>query len=168
MLKQDGSDFRQIIEDHSRPLYAHIRSIVLNHQDADDVLQNTFIKAWTNRESFRGDSELQTWLFRIATNEALQHLRKNRIRNLFFLRNENLKPDPYEPASQQDGERIKEKLEEAMKRLSPQQRIVFSMKYFNELKYSQMAEILQLAEGTLKATYHQAAKKIEQYLLENE
>ncbi len=167
-MKQDGSDFRQIIEDHSRPLYAHIRSIVLNHQDADDVLQNTFIKAWTNLESYRGDSELQTWLFRIATNEALQYLRKNRIRNLFFLRNENLNPDLYEPATHHDGERIKEKLEEAMKRLSPQQRIVFSMKYFNEMKYSQMAEILQLAEGTLKATYHQAAKKIEKYLLENE
>lgn len=168
MLKQDGSEFRKIIEDHSRPLYAHIRSIVFNHDDADDVLQNTFIKAWTNRESYRGESELQTWLFRIATNEALQHLRKTRIRKLFFLQNENSAPEPSESASGSDAERITKKLEEAMKKLSPQQRVVFSMKYFNEMRYSQIAEILELAEGTLKATYHQAVKKIEEYIIENE
>lgn len=169
-MELQNENFRLLVNRHSKMLYAHIRSIVLNHHDTDDVLQNTFLKAWQNIGNFRGEAETSTWLFKIATNEALQHLRKKKYRQLFMLRsNEDILPHP---ATAQhyalDGDSIKRKLENAMKLLSPQQRIVFSMKYLNEMKYTQMARILDRSEGTLKAVYHQAVKKIEKYITENE
>jgi RNA polymerase sigma-70 factor, ECF subfamily len=163
-------NFRLLVNQYSKMLYAHIRSIVLNHQDTDDVLQNTFIKAWQNIEKFKGEAEISTWLFRIATNEALQHLRKQKTRNrfLFFRKDEHMPEITINEQIMPDGDYIKRKLEEAMKTLSEQQRMVFSMKYLNEMKYTQIAEILQRSEGTLKAVYHQAVKKIEKYIIENE
>ncbi len=167
-MKNESTDFSNIVKANSPRLYAHIRSIVLNHQDADDVLQNTFIKAWTNLSEFKGESGLSTWLFRIATNEALQLLRKQKLRRFFLIDSVEKGMDEATHGDSADGDTIKRKLEQAMKTLSVQQRMVFSMKYFNELKYTEMAEILNLTEGTLKAVYHNAVKKIEKYITENE
>lgn len=166
---QDEAGFRQIVADHSRMLYTHIRCMVLNHDDADDVLQNTFIKAWQNLDAFRNDAGIGTWLFRIATNEALQYIRKQKVRKLFLMSAKSTSEQQslvYVPDTN-DGEAIKQKLEKALGLLSVQQRKVFGMKYFNELKYSEIAEILGLSEGAMKAVYHHAKKKIEKYLLEN-
>lgn len=159
--------FRQVVADQSKRLYAHIRSIVSNHDDTDDVLQNTYMKAWLYLDRYRDEAGLQTWLFRIATNEALQHLRKQRIRKIFLL-TERTKAEPVVNANDlNDSEAIKRKLHEAMKRLTVKQRMVFGMKYYNDMKYNEMAKILKVSEGTLKAVYHTATKKIETYLTEN-
>ncbi|NCC73220.1 MAG: RNA polymerase sigma factor [Sphingobacteriia bacterium] len=168
-MKTSQNDFKNIVKDHSPRLYAHIRSILLNHHDTDDVLQNTFIKAWIGLGDFKGNSELSTWLFRIATNEALQHLRKQRLRRMLFLPIEteihnSINPDE----SLNDGRSIRLKLEKALQKLSVRQRMIFGMKYFNEMKYKDMAELLNLKEGTLKAVYHQATNKIEKYFEEND
>ncbi|MBE0640183.1 MAG: RNA polymerase sigma factor [Bacteroidales bacterium] len=167
-MKTDNADFRNLVREHSQRLYAHIRSILLNHHDTDDVLQNTFVKAWSGIHEFRAESEISTWLFRIATNEALQHLRKQKLRKLFFMGSDTEISDDVVQSDAPDGEAIQRKLEQAMKTLSVQQRMVFSMKYFNELKYTEIAGILQLKEGSLKAVYHNAVKKIEKYITENE
>jgi RNA polymerase sigma-70 factor, ECF subfamily len=167
-LKTDNRNFESIVEQHSRRLYAHIRSMLLNHHDTDDVLQNTLIKAWSGLDTFRGESELSTWLFRIATNEALQLLRKQKLRKLFFIETGDKSIDEPVQDDNPDSDHIKQKLEHAMKTLSVQQRMVFSMKYFNEMKYTEMAEVTNLREGTLKSVYHNAVKKIEKYISENE
>ncbi len=167
-MKTDKRQFRGIVEQHSRQLYAHIRSILLNHADTDDVLQNTFIKAWSGIDQFKEDSELSTWLFRIATNEALQHLRKQKKWRLILFRPETMESYQIENGLHCDGADIKQKLEQAMQKLTVQQRMVFSMKYLNEMKYTEIAAILKLKEGTLKAVYHNAVKKIEKYITENE
>jgi RNA polymerase sigma factor (sigma-70 family) len=156
--------FKALVQQHAPVLYAHIRSIVLNHDDTDDVLQNTFIKAWQNLASFRSESGIGTWLFRIATNEALQHIRRNRFRRFFTTTDQINQDDFVQQGVMPDGENIKMKLEKAMHTLSVQQRMVFGMKYFNELKYTEIAEATGLAEGTLKAVYHNAVKKIEKYI----
>jgi RNA polymerase sigma-70 factor, ECF subfamily len=164
---QDENGFRQIVADHSRILYAHIRSMVLDHDDANDVLQNTFIKAWQNLNGFRNQSKIGTWLFRIATNEALQHLRKQRVRKLFLISSKSYDGQQSPEFGSNNAEAIKRKLEKAMHNLSVQQRMVFGMRYYNDMKYTEMAEILELSQGTLKAVYHNAVKKIEKYLIAN-
>jgi RNA polymerase sigma-70 factor, ECF subfamily len=167
VVKQDEADFRRIVADHSRMLYTHIRSIVLDHEDTSDVLQNTFIKAWQNMDGFRNEASLSTWLYQIATNEALQHLRRQRLRKLFLgskhINNESVGHG----ADTNDGDAIKRKLEKAMLTLSVQQRMVFGMKYFNNMKYTEISRILNLSEGTLKAVYHNAVRKIEKYMIAN-
>lgn len=167
VVKQYEADFRRIVADHSRMLYAHIRSIVMDHDDTNDVLQNTFIKAWQNMDGFRSEASLSTWLYRIATNEALQHLRRQRVRKL-FLGSQMINNEPVDPgAGTNDGNDIERKLEKAMLALSVQQRMVFGMKYFNNMKYTEISRILNLSEGTLKAVYHNAVRKIEKYMIAN-
>jgi RNA polymerase sigma-70 factor, ECF subfamily len=166
-LKRHEEPFRKIVEAHGRMLYAHIRSMVLNHDDTDDVLQNTFIKAWQNLDGFRNEASLSTWLFRIATNEALQHLRRQKLKNLFHI-SQKRDMEPMQDGNDiNDGDAIRLQLEKAMCTLSVQQRTVFGMKYFNNMKYNEMSKILNLREGTLKAVYHNAVKKIEKYIIEN-
>lgn len=167
-MKTDNRHFKGIVEQHSKPLYAHIRSILLDHDDADDVLQNTFIKAWNGLGKFKGESELSTWLFRIATNEALQYLRKQKKRRLFLFRPEAMESQQVVGEHQYNGDDVRKKLEQAMQSLTVQQRMVFSMKYFNEMKYTEIEDVLNLKEGTLKAVYHIAVKKIEKYITDNE
>ncbi len=152
--------FNELVREHSRKLYAHIRSMVLDHEHTNDILQNTFMKAWQSFSQFRGEAKPSTWLFRIATNEALQHLRRQKARKwlgMNLMQTSNKAPEIQHP----DGDQIRQKLEAALHTLTTQQRMIFSMRYFNEMKYSEMSEILNLAEGTLKATYHQASRKIE-------
>ena len=157
--------FRDLMSLYKERLYWHIRKMVYSHDDADDVLQNTFIKIYRNIEGFKGQSKLYSWMYRIATNEAISHINANARR--MNISSEavqeqavrNLKADIYF-----DGDEIQLKLQEAIAKLLQKQQLVFNMKYFDDLKYKDMSEILDTSEGALKASYHLAVKKIESYL----
>lgn len=160
--------FRELITLYKERLYWHIRNIVKSHDDSDDVLQNTFIKIYKNIHNFKGDSKLYSWMYRIATNESLTFI-KNRARQLQISNEEfqklaidNLKADVYF-----DGDDIQFKLQKAISRLPEKQQLVFNMKYFQDIKYKDMSTILDTSEGALKASYHIAVKKIEDYLTNN-
>src|SRR5690606_12695436 len=159
--------FKNLVDKYKERLYWHIRRIVLDHDDTDDVLQNTFIKVYRNIQSFNEDSAIYTWMYRIATNEALSFLQK---RAKFYNASndelqqkmmENLRADTYF-----DGDEIQMKLQQAIAILPDKQKLVFNMKYFEELKYEDMAAILDTSVGALKASYHHAVKKIEMQLTE--
>jgi len=169
---QDSSSsqeaFRELISEYKERLYWHIRNIVKNHDDTDDILQNTFLKVYRNIGQFKGDSKLYSWMYRIATNESITFLNK-RSRRLQITSEElqnqiidNLESDVYF-----EGDEIQLKLQKAIATLPDKQQQVFNMKYFEELKYREMSEILETSEGALKASYHIAAKKIEEYLKSN-
>jgi RNA polymerase sigma-70 factor (ECF subfamily) len=157
--------FSVLVKEYSEQLYWQIRKIVISHEDANDVLQNTFIKVWSNLHNFRGDSKLITWLYKIATNESITFLNKQRAQNNIPIDDENnylyskLESDTYF-----DGDEAQLKLQKAVLRLPEKQRIVFNMKYFDEMKYEEISEILKTSVGALKASYHHAVKKIEEYL----
>jgi RNA polymerase sigma-70 factor (ECF subfamily) len=166
-LKQENQKdlaFNMLVDKYKERLYWHIRKIVLNHEDADDVLQNTFVKVWRSIDKFREESSLYTWLYRIATNESLTFINANKRRNLMPLNEtsdfmvKNLTSDPYF-----EGDQLQLKLQQAIIRLPEKQRIVFNMKYFDEMKYEDMSQILDTSVGALKASYHHAAKKIEDF-----
>ncbi|HJY12764.1 MAG TPA: sigma-70 family RNA polymerase sigma factor [Flavobacterium sp.] len=163
--KTQNSAFQKLLSDYQKPLYNHIRNIVLNHDDADDVLQNTFVKVFQYLKSFKGESKLFSWMYRIATNEALTFLnQKAKLNGITSeaLQNkaiDNLKADIYF-----DGDEIQIKLQKAIITLPEKQQLVFKMKYFEELKYEEIAEILGTSVGALKASYHHAVKKIELYV----
>jgi len=152
---------RQIVDQYKERLYWHIRKIVIRHDLTDDILQNTFVKAWQNADSFRNDSRIYTWLFRIATNESLSLLRKEKNnKNISWDEagsgiSSSLESDEYF-----DGSEIQLRLQKAILKLPERQRLVFNMKYFDEMKYEEIAEILELSVGALKASYHHAVKKI--------
>jgi RNA polymerase sigma-70 factor (ECF subfamily) len=153
------------LREYQRPLYNHIRNIVLNHDDADDVVQNTFIKVFQNLKKFKGESKLFSWMYRIATNEAItfihQKAKKNGITSEALQSKivDNLKADTYF-----DGNDIQLKLQKAIALLPEKQQLVFKMKYFEEIKYEDMSEILGTSVGALKASYHHAVKKIEDFM----
>jgi RNA polymerase sigma-70 factor, ECF subfamily len=166
--KTQNDAFKKLLQLYQKPLYFHIRNIVLNHDDADDVLQNTFIKVFSNISKFKGDSKLYSWLYRIATNEALtflqQKAKKSGISNeeLQSKAINNLESDVYF-----EGNEIELKLQKAIAILPEKQQLVFKMKYFEEMKYEEMSEILSTSVGALKASYHIATKKIEEFLKTN-
>lgn len=157
--------FSRIVSMYSEKLYWQIRKMVLNHEDANDLLQNTFLKAWTNIDNFRGEAKLSTWLYKIAINECITFLNKQRAitnismddADIFLL--ERLKGDEFF-----DGDAAQIKLQEAILRLPEKQRLVFNMKYYDEMKYEDMSEILGTSVGALKASYHHAVKKVEEFL----
>ena len=157
--------FQTLVKTYQERLYWHIRKIVMNHEDADDVLQNTFIKVWRSVSNFREESSLYTWLYRIATNESLTLINTNKKRSLMPMNDaseflmSNLMSDPYF-----EGNEIQKKLQEAILQLPEKQRIVFNMKYFDEMKYEEMSQILDTSVGALKASFHHAAKKVEDYI----
>ena len=159
------ASFRELLGLYKERLYWHIRKIVISHDDADDVLQNTFIKVYRSIDKFKGDSKLYSWLYRIATNESITHINKNAKR--LHISNEehqanainNLTADVYF-----EGDAIQLKLQKAIASLPQKQQLVFNMKYFDDIKYKEMAEILETSEGALKASYHIAVKKIETFL----
>ncbi|CAN5245934.1 sigma-70 family RNA polymerase sigma factor [soil metagenome] len=163
--KSVQSAFRHLVSEYKERLYWHIRNMVKDHQDADDVLQNTFIKVYRNIGGFKGDSKLYSWMYRIATNEAITFLnskaRKLQISSEDYQNNilNQLESDVYF-----EGDEIQLKLQKAIATLPQKQQEVFNMKYFQELKYREMAEILETSEGALKASYHIATKKIEEFL----
>ena len=158
--------FEDVVRKYSRPLYTQIRRLVNWHEDADDVLQNTFMKAWLSLDGFRGEANISTWLYRIAFNESLSHLAKQR--EMISLSDEEreetrtLESDPYF-----DGEEVRLMLEKALQTLPDKQRIVFNLKYFDEMKYEEMSKMLETSVGALKASYHLAVKKIETFFEEN-
>jgi RNA polymerase sigma-70 factor (ECF subfamily) len=156
--------FNLLVNKYKERLYWHIRRMVINHDDADDLLQNTFLKIWQGLERFRGESSLYTWFYRIATNECISFLNKQRTR--FFLPladvekklEHSLETDPWF-----DGNELQKKLQKAMLNLPEKQRLVFNLRYFEEMPYEEMSKVLQTSEGALKASYHHAVKKIEKY-----
>ncbi|MDX9919135.1 MAG: sigma-70 family RNA polymerase sigma factor [Paludibacter sp.] len=161
--------FSAVVRLYQERLYWHIRKMVLSHEDANDVLQNTFLKAWNGLDGFRGESKVSTWLYRIATNETLTFLSNKRMRNLTSMDAEeahllhSLQSDSYF-----DGDEAQLKLQKAILTLPEKQRLVFNMKYFDDLTYDEMEEILGTTTGALKASYHHAVKKIEKYFDEVE
>lgn len=166
--KTQNVAFQRLMHEYQRPLYNHIRNIVLNHDDTDDVLQNTFIKVFQYLNGFKGDSKLFSWMYRIATNEAITFINNKAKRNgttseaMQTKIVENLKADEYF-----DGNDIQIKLQKSIALLPEKQQLVFKMKYFEELKYEEISEILGTSVGGLKASYHHAVKKIEEYMNTN-
>jgi RNA polymerase sigma-70 factor (ECF subfamily) len=167
-LKLDDSKelaFKTLVKRYRERLYWHIRKIVISHDDADDVLQNTFIKIFRNIDKFKGDSKLYTWMYRIATNESITFLnskaKQNQVSNETLNENalQNLVADVYF-----EGDEIQLKLQKAIAQLPRTQQLVFNMRYFDTIKYKDMSEILETSEGALKASYHIAVKKIKAYL----
>jgi len=157
--------FNLIVRKYQERLYWHIRKIVISHDDSDDVMQNSFIKIWKGLEKFREDSQLYTWLYRIATNESISFL--NQKKKKFFMPVvdvENELSKDFEADKYIDGDEIQLKLQKAILKLPEKQRIVFNMRYFDEMKYDDIADILGTSVGALKASYHHAVKKIEKFI----
>lgn len=158
--------FDTLMRNYGEKMYWQIRKMVVNHDDANDLLQNAFIKVWNNIGNFRGDAKLSTWLYKIVVNECINFLNKERQRNQitgdgedesFLLR--NIEADPYF-----DGNELQLLLQKTVASLPEKQRLVFNMRYFDDMKYDQISEILGTSVGALKASYHHAVKKIEQAL----
>ena len=167
LLKENNitKAFNLIVEEYKERLYWHIRKIVLIHDDADDVLQNTFIKVWRYLEKFKGDSKIYTWLFRIATNESITFINKNKKKaEDSFEVYEHYLSNTLESDEYFNGDEAQLILQKAVLELPEKQRIVFNMKYFDEMKYNDMAEILDVTVGSLKASYHHAVKKVEKFV----
>ena len=166
--KTQNKAFQRLLKEYQKPLYNHIRNIVLNHDDADDVLQNTFVKVFQNLNKFKGESKLFSWMYRIATNESLTFLnQKAKIGGITSetLQNktiDNLRADVYF-----EGDEIQIKLQKAIIQLPEKQQLIFKMKYFEELKYEEISEILGTSVGALKASFHHAVKKIEALVTAN-
>ena len=164
--KSRNTALSHLISKYQQRLYWHIRKIVIDHDDSDDVLQNTFIKIWKGLENFKEDSQLYTWIYRIATNEALTLLRQKQRMNTSSIHpiecelSKNLESDNYFT-----GDEIQLKLQQAILTLPEKQRIVFNMRYYDETPYEEMSQILETSVGALKASYHIAAKKIEEILV---
>lgn len=165
---KEEQSFNQLVLKYQERLYWHIRKMVITHEDADDALQNTLVKVWKSLPGFRSESELFTWLYRIATNEALTLLKQKKRRILPSREDgdqwlsEQLEADPYF-----DGDEASLKLQKAILKLPEKQRLVFNMKYFDEMKYEEMSAILKTSVGALKASYHHAVKKLEIKLKED-
>lgn len=158
--------FTLIVKRYQERIYWHIRRIVIVHDDADDVVQNTFIKAWEGLGNFREESNLYTWLYRIATNESITFLNRKRdnipLGDVEYQLSKSLEADVY-----YDGDEIQTKLQKAILSLPEKQRIVFNMKFYDDMKYENMAAVLDTSVGALKASYHHAVKKIEEFIKVN-
>jgi RNA polymerase sigma-70 factor (ECF subfamily) len=164
-VKTRNDAFNVLVRQYQQRLYWHIRKMVLDHDDADDILQNTFIKAFKALDNFREDSKIYTWLYKIATNECITFLNNKKKRffvpmvDVEYQLSQNLETDAYF-----SGDRIQMKLQQALLTLPDKQRLVFNMKYFDDLKYEEISEILGTSVGALKASYHHAVKKIEEFI----
>lgn len=159
--------FGEVIAKFTEPLYWQIRRMVENHDDANDILQETFIKAWSSIENFRGDAKLSTWLYKIAINESLTFIAKERKRlNVSIDDEASMLVNAIAADDNIDGDQLALELRKAIAQLPEKQRLVFNMRYYDEMKYEQMAEILGTSVGALKTSYHLAVKKIEQYFSE--
>lgn len=167
--------FTLIMKKYQERIYWHIRRMVKSHDDANDLMQGTFMKIWTGLDNFRADSQLTTWIYRIATNETINHLNYHGRRPTISFDSNDREDDEdaaYTPSqylkadsTQIDSEALLGKLQNAIESLPEKQRIVFNMRYYDEMPYEQMSEILETSVGALKASYHHAAQKIEKFIL---
>jgi RNA polymerase sigma factor (sigma-70 family) len=166
LLKRDpDKGFRLVVEKYSIKLYWHIRRLVILHEDADDALQNTFFNAWKSIGDFRSESSLYTWLYTIATNEALALINKRKRNAAVSLDDLGSHfANSQEGSTWFDGDEAQVKLQNAILQLPEKQRVVFNLKYFDEMTYQDMSSVLKTSEGALKASYHHAVKKIEKML----
>ncbi len=166
--KQCHQAFTEIIKTYSEPLYWQIRRMVVSHDDANDLLQNTFLKAWTSIDNFRGDAKLSTWLYKIAINESITFINKEKQKqNISIDDDDSFLVNTLESDEWFDGDEAKLLLQKAIATLPEKQRLIFNMKYFDEMKYEDMSEILGTSVGALKASYHHAVKKIELFFNQN-
>jgi RNA polymerase sigma-70 factor (ECF subfamily) len=157
--------YTSIIKKYQERLYWHIRRMVVDHDDTNDVLQNVFIRVWNGLANFREDSQLYTWLYRIATNESLTFLENQKKRSAVSLSDVETGLSNKIKADQNfDANRLEWKLQLAIQKLPEKQRLVFNLRYYDEMPYEEMSRILETSEGALKASYHHAAKKIEEYI----
>ena len=164
--KEQG--FTGIIKKYQEKLYWHIRRMVVDHEDANDVLQNLFIKVWKGLENFREDSRLYTWLYRIATNECLSFIeQQKRKASISMDEVVEVLSNKVKAESNFDANKLEWKLQLAIQQLPEKQRVVFNLRYYDEMPYEEMSRILDTSEGALKASYHHAAKKIEAFILEH-
>lgn len=164
--KKEKKAFDSLVKNYNQQLYWHIRRIVIKHDDANDVLQNTYIKIWKSLKKFKGKSKIYTWLYRIATNESLTFVKKQK--NTISIEDVDLKETQTSNQSVlMDSFKIQRNLELAIATLPPKQRVVFNLKYFEELKYDDISKITSTSVGALKASYHIAVKKIETFLKTN-
>lgn len=158
--------FNLLLQKYQQKIYWHIRRLVIDHDDADDLVQETFVKVWKNLHNFRSDSQLYTWIYRIATNESITFLNKKKNRNNISLDEVNYElAETLASSSYFDGDKIQRKLQQAILTLPEKQRIIFNMKYFDDMKYEEISAVLGTTVGALKASFHIAVKKIETILL---
>ena len=153
--------FKEIVDSYSERLYWHVRRFLWSHEDTDDLLQEIFVKVWSSLPSFRGDSQLYTWIYRIATNESLNFVQKQKIRSV--LRFESITPKIEEKIDEDtlmNGDQLQRELAKAVQRLPAKQRTVFIMRWFDDMSYEEISEILETSVGALKASYHFASEKI--------
>ena len=156
--------YSEVIKAYTEPLYWQIRKMVQTHDDADDVLQNTFMKAWMNLENFRGEAKLSTWLYKIAINESLSYIERERRRAGVSIDDEEARQAALIESDEYiDGDQLALDLRKAVASLPEKQRLVFNMKYFDDLKFDEISNILGTSVGALKASYHLAVKKIENF-----
>ncbi len=155
--------FELLVSQYSEKLYWQVRSIVVVHEDANDVVQNAFVKAWLNLDSFESRSKMSTWLSRIAINEALDYIRKRRKQDTLGADEELITENCLIADEWFDGDKTQAQLQEAIAKLPEVQRVVFSLRYYEDMKYSEISRILGTSEGALKASYHHAVKKIEDF-----
>lgn len=171
LFRQPGTKekaFTALIKKYQERLYWHIRRMVIDHDDANDVMQNMFIKVWNGLENFREDSQLYTWLYRIATNESLSVLEQSKKRSSVSLSDvEHTLSNKVIADGNFDANKLEWKLQLAIQQLPEKQRIVFNLRYFDEMPYEEMSRVLDTSEGALKASYHHAARKIEEYIKNN-
>lgn len=164
--KTRNEAFSLLLNKYQQKIYWHIRRLVIDHDDTDDLVQDTFVKIWKNLANFRSDSQLYTWIYRIATNESITFLNKKKLKNNISLDDVSSElAETLASSSYFDGDKVQRKLQEAILTLPEKQRIVFNMKYFDDMKYDQISEVLGTSVGALKASFHIAAKKIESFLL---
>ncbi|MBP6431823.1 MAG: sigma-70 family RNA polymerase sigma factor [Ferruginibacter sp.] len=160
--------YTRIIKKYQEKLYWHIRRMVVEHEDANDVLQNMFIKVWNGLDNFREDSQLYTWMYRIATNESLTFLDQQKRKSTLSLSDEESGLSNKVKASEHfDANKLEWKLQVAIQQLPEKQRVVFNLRYYDEMPYEKMSKVLETSEGALKASYHHAVKKIEDFILNN-
>jgi RNA polymerase sigma-70 factor (ECF subfamily) len=165
--------FNVLIKTYQQRVYYHIRRMVQDHDDANDVMQNTFMKVWRGLENYRADAQLFTWIYRIATNETITFINsRNKRAVISFDGNDSDEENSYAPSAyikgeshQLDGEKLQARLQAAIDSLPEKQKLVFNLRYYDEMPYEQMSEVLGTSEGALKASYHHAAQKIEKFLL---
>ena len=163
--KTRNEAFNLLLNKYQQKIYWHIRRLVIDHDDTDDLVQESFVKVWKNLDNFRSDSQLYTWIYRIATNESITFLNKKKLKNNMSLDDVSGElAESLTAAHYFDGDRIQRKLQEAILTLPEKQRIIFNMKYFDNMKYDEISEVLGTSVGALKASFHIAVKKIESIL----